>query len=163
MAIKKVDSLDGRTQYADSFVTMFGVAAINADAWVAIDVNDTTDGRGNSVRMADADAAGDEGVQSRGMLCGIAMEATTAAGYLRIQVGGFHASARVDAGVVQGDRLIAGNTAGQARRFQDAAPTPNAAELQAALAFTVAGMALTDVAAGRSDVLLVDAMHLSEH
>ena len=63
MAIYKVDGVDGVNQFPKKFVTLYASEVITKGMLVALDLSDTTNGLGASIRPADvatdATAGGD--------------------------------------------------------------------------------------------------------
>ena len=157
MAIHKVDGVDGVSSFPKKFVTLHGVAAIAKGAWVRIDLDSadaSKNGLGASVEESPADvAAGDP------LVFGVATEAITAAGSIRIQTAGLYGDgttgggALTDAGVSAGDPLCAGDdgTAGQIDKYEAGTHT-NA---------NICGVAITaddagDYGANEATVMIVD-------
>ncbi|MBM4393383.1 MAG: hypothetical protein FJ090_19855 [Deltaproteobacteria bacterium] len=86
------------------------VTAADAISWYPSDTTNQASLAGFSFRRAISSNA--DAVQG---ICGIAMETTTAAGFVNVQIAGKYASANVDSGaaVVIGDALQVGGTAGR--------------------------------------------------
>ena len=120
MAIHKIDGVDAVdggsaiNSFPKKFVTLHGVAAIAKGAWVRIDLDSSDaskNGLGASVEESPAaTTAGDP------LVFGVATEAITAAGLIRIQTAGLYGDgtagggALTDGGVNAGDPLCAGRT-----------------------------------------------------
>ena len=163
MAIHKidgVDAVDGGSQissFPKKFVTLHGVAAIAKGAWVRIDLDSSDaskNGLGASVEESPAaTAAGDP------LVFGVATEAITAAGEIKIQTAGLYGDgttgggALTDGGVAAGAPLCAGDdgTTGQIDTYEAGTHT-NA---------NICGVALTadgagDYGANEATVMIVD-------
>ena len=163
MAIHKIDGVDAVdggsaiNSFPKKFVTLHGVAAIAKGAWVRIDLDSSDaskNGLGASVEESPAaTTAGDP------LVFGVATEAITAAGLIRIQTAGLYGDgtagggALTDGGVNAGDPLCAGDdgSAGQIDTYESNVHT-NA---------NICGVALTADGAGsyganEATVIIVD-------
>jgi len=128
MAIHKIDGVDGVNHFPKKFVTLYGTAAIAKGDWVLIDVSDSTNGLGASVKKTTGGtAAGEPGV------FGVATEAITAAGNIKIQTAGKYGDetlgggANVHTDAAAGKGLGAGNGGGAGTvNLMDAAVTDSA-------------------------------------
>ena len=139
MAIHKIDGVDGVNHFPKKFVRLHGTAAIAKGDWVMLDVSDSTNGLGASVKKTTGGvAAGDPAF-------GIAIEAITAAGVVTIQTAGKYGDntagggANVHTDAAAGLMLAAGNGGG-----------PGTANLMdsAITAANVCGIALDAAGAG---------------
>ena len=112
MAIHKVDGVDGVNNFPKKFVTLYGTAAITKGDWVVIDLSDTTNGRGASVKKFAAGSSLDP------TAFGVATETISAAGNITIQTAGLCTFALLTTGVSPGEPLVCdGATAGAASLF----------------------------------------------
>jgi len=109
MAIHKIDGVDGVNNFPKKFVTLYCSAPITKGDWVVIDLANTENGRGGSVKKFAAGSALDA------TTFGIATETKTAAGNLTIQTAGLCDFALMTASVAAGAALVCdGATAGAA-------------------------------------------------
>ena len=109
MAIHKIDGVDGVNNFPKKFVTLYCSAAITKGDWVVIDISDTTNGRGGSVKKF----AGGSSLDATAF--GVATETKTAAGNLKIQTAGLCDFALMTGSVASGSALACdGATAGAA-------------------------------------------------
>ena len=104
MAIHKIDGVDGTNHFPKKFVTLYTAStSIAKGQFVAIDLADTTNGLGASVKLCPAGAASNQA----GDLCfGVATETIDAAGNITIQTAGKFENAYVVNGVEAGDALV---------------------------------------------------------
>lgn len=118
----KIDGVDSVTSgLPKKVVTLYGTAAITAGDSVMIDTASTTYGLGASVEKSDVSN------QEEGLVCGIAIETISAAGFIQIQTAGKYSSANVAASVEAGDPLVASGTAGRLQDIETAVGTAVAA------------------------------------
>lgn len=95
------------------FVRMYGGAAIVKGHCVGIDPDESTHGLGNTVIKADSDVTATGAAR---YAVGVAAETITAAGFIKIQVGGYCSYAKLNSGsgdALNGQLLVASDTAGQ--------------------------------------------------
>lgn len=113
MAIHKVDGVDGDANFPKKFVTLYASEAITKGMLVALDLSDTTNGAGASIRPADVatDATAGGG---QPIVLGIATETVAAAKYCKVQTAGKFVDATVHTDTVIGDSLYASIVAGTA-------------------------------------------------
>ena len=115
MAIHKIDGVDGVNNFPKKFVTLYcSDSSISKGQWVALDVSNTENGLGGSVKLAPVGGASN---QSGAMCFGIATETLSAAGNLVVQTAGKFEDAYVVNNIAAGDHLIGplnGATAGSA-------------------------------------------------
>ena len=162
MAIHKIDGVDGVNNFPKKFVTLQCSGTVTKGDWVAIDLDDTTNGLGATCEKATA-ALPD-------LMFGVATSTLTAAGELRVQVAGLYGDdttgggATVHADTAAGDFLVADiATAGQAVPVDnDVAVAGNSqANIKAVLKCARVGVALRDdgtgdYAAGETTVMIID-------
>ena len=110
MAIHKVDGVDGVNHFPKKFVTLYASEAITKGNWVGIDLSDTTNGLGGSVRPLDYD----DGLSGTTLPLGVATETVAAAANVTIQTAGKYENATVASTVAAGDKLFATTTTGSA-------------------------------------------------
>ena len=115
MAIHKIDGVDAVdggsaiNSFPKKFVTLHGTAAITKGDWVVIDLANTENGRGASVKKF----AGGGSLDATTF--GVATETISAAGVIRIQTAGLCEFALLTASVAAGAALACdGSTAGAA-------------------------------------------------
>lgn len=113
MAIHKVDGVDGTNHFPKKFVRLYASEAITKGMLVALDLSDTTNGLGSSIRPADVatDAAAGGG---QPIVVGIATETVSAAEYCKVQTAGKFVDATVHTSTAAGDSLYASIVAGTA-------------------------------------------------
>lgn len=111
MAIHKVDGVDGVNQFPKKFVTLYASEVITKGMLVALDLSDTTNGLGASIRPADVatDASAGGG---QPIVLGIATETVAAAKYCKVQTAGKFTDATVHTSTAAGDSLYASIVAG---------------------------------------------------
>ena len=162
MAIHKIDQVDGVNHFPKKFVTLQCSGAVTKGDWVAIDLDDTTNGLGASCEKSTT-ALPD-------LVFGVATETLTAAGELRVQVAGLYGDdtqgggCTVHGDTVAGDFLVADQgTAGQAVPVDnDVAVAGNShAQIKTALKAARLGVALRDDGTGDYDtgettVMIID-------
>lgn len=151
MSINKADSLDGKANEHNGFRTMYATAAVTAGNFVAINVTDTENGRGYSVRHSTVTGL------EEGAICGVATETLTAAGYVRVQTRGKYVNANLTTGVLAGELLIASSSAGRAIESNTLSGNTNTD-----YDYLVIGMALENEASNVGDVMLFDPFNLAQ-
>ena len=116
MAIHKidgVDAVDGGSQinnFPKKFVTLYAAAAVTKGDWVEIDIADTTNGRGASVKTTVAGSVR--------QAFGVATETVAAGNNVKIQTAGLNTAVKMVVSVAAGAALICdGGTAGAASAF----------------------------------------------
>ena len=110
MAIHKIDGVDGTNNFPKKFVTLYCTStSITKGDWVVLDLADTTNGRGASVKKS--------GAALDPTAFGVATETLTAAGNLVVQTAGLCTFALLDTGVSPGEPLVCDNVAGAASLF----------------------------------------------
>ena len=107
MAIHKIDGVDGDNNFPKKFVTLYCTGAVTKGDWVVIDLADTTNGRGASVKQY-------AGSSLDATAFGIATETKTAAGNLVVQTAGLCDFANMTGSVAAGAALACDTTAGKA-------------------------------------------------
>jgi hypothetical protein len=150
MAIHKIDGGPGgeNNHFPKKFVTLYASEAITAGDFVGIDLSDTTNGLGASVRPLDLD----DGLSGGTLPLGVATHTAAAGDDVDIQTAGKYENANVAATVAAGDKLFATTVTGRAADQASAI-----ADLQIAI---VAGTtATTNIAVANSqtqdDILFV--------
>tara|TARA_R100000458_G_scaffold56900_1_gene62343 strand:+ start:1337 stop:2002 length:666 start_codon:yes stop_codon:yes gene_type:complete len=113
MAIHKVDGVDGVNNFPKKFVTLYASEAITKGDLVALDLSDSTNGVGASIRPADVatDATAGGG---QPIALGFATEGVAAGAYCKVQTAGKFTDANVHSDTVAGDSLYASIFAGRA-------------------------------------------------
>ena len=113
MAIHKVDGVDGVNNFPKKFVVLYASEAITVGTLVALDLTDTTNGAGASIRPADVatDATAGGG---QPIALGFATETVAAGKNCKVQTAGKFANALVHASTAIGDSLYASIVAGSA-------------------------------------------------
>jgi hypothetical protein len=113
MAIHKVDGVDGVNNFPKKFVTLYASEAITVGTLVALDLTDTTNGAGASIRPADVatDATAGGG---QPIALGFATETVAAGKNCKVQTAGQFANALVHSSTAIGDSLYASIVAGSA-------------------------------------------------
>lgn len=107
MAIHKVDGVDGVNHFPKKFVRLYAAAIVTKGDWVEIDIADTTNGRGASVKTTVA--------SSLRQAFGVATETVAAGSYVTIQTAGLNTAVKMVASVAAGAALSCdGSTAGAA-------------------------------------------------
>lgn len=91
--------------------------AISLGDSISIDIDDTTNGLGNSATESDPATDTEDANTAVGLLS-VAVAANSVGQMLSIQTGGYFASANVEATVKKGDLLMPGSTKGRLARFQ---------------------------------------------
>ena len=109
MAIHKIDGVDGTNNFPKKFVTLYCTGAVTKGDWVVLDLSDTTNGRGASVKKS--------GTSLDPTAFGVATETKTAAGNLVVQTAGLCTFALLTSGVSPGEPLVCDTTAGAASLF----------------------------------------------
>ena len=110
MAIHKIDGYDGTDNFPKKFVTLYASEACTAGDWVGIDLSDTTNGLGGSVRPLDVD----DGLSGSTLPLGIATETVALATNVKVQTAGKYVDANVASTVAAGDKVFATTTTGRA-------------------------------------------------
>jgi hypothetical protein len=152
MAIHKVDGVDGDANFPKKFVRLYAAAAVAKGDWVMIDVADTTNGLGASVKKTTGGtAAGDPAF-------GIAVAAISAGTVGTIQTAGKYGDetagggANVHTDAAAGKYLAAGNGGGAGTaNLMDSAITEGSV---CGLALNAAGAG--DYGANECTVIIVD-------
>ena len=113
MAIHKIDQVDGVNHFPKKFVTLRASEAITKGDLVALDLSDSTNGLGASIRPADVatDATAGGG---HPIALGFATETAAAGAECKVQTAGKFVDANVHADTVAGDCLYASIVAGRA-------------------------------------------------
>ena len=162
MAIHKIDGVDGTNHFPRKFVTLHCSGAVTKGDWVAIDLDDSTNGLGASVEKATTALPQ--------LVFGVATETLTAAGELVVQVAGKYGTvesgggAEVATSVAAGDFLVASTAAAGTAVEADSATAVagnSQANIQAALKLARIGVALAasgggDYDAGETGVIIID-------
>ena len=121
MAVHKIDGGPGgeNDHFPKKFVSLYASEACTAGDWVGIDLSDTTNGLGGSVRPLDMD----DGLSGGTLLLGVATATVAAAANVQVQTAGKYENANVAASVAAGDKLfsttVTGRVADQAAAFAD--------------------------------------------
>ncbi|MAH48911.1 hypothetical protein CMI37_23995 [Candidatus Pacearchaeota archaeon] len=110
MAIHKVDGVDGVNHFPKKFVTLYASEAITAGDWVGIDLSDTTNGLGGSVRPLDFD----DGLSGTTLPLGVAIQTVATDLSVMVQTAGKYENSNVAATVAAGDKLYATTVTGRA-------------------------------------------------
>ena len=113
MAIHKVDGVDGDANFPKKFVTLRASEAITKGDLVALDLSDSTNGLGASIRPADVTTDASAG-GSNPIALGFATETAAAGVECKVQTAGKFVDANVHANTVAGDCLYASVVAGRA-------------------------------------------------
>ena len=119
MAIYKQDGYNG--SFTDSSVSeqLYCTEAVTAGQWIAIHWNDLTNPgaiQGESYRIADSD-------EETYDVVGVALQTTTAAGFVQVQVRGVCPTANIaDAASTIGQKLAISSTAGRAEAYSGTNP-----------------------------------------
>ncbi len=113
MAIHKVDGVDGTGHFPKKFVRLYASEAITKGDLVAIDLGDTTNGLGSSIRPADVTTDATAG-GGQPIVLGFATETAALGAYCRVQTAGKFVDANVHADTAAGDALYASIVAGRA-------------------------------------------------
>jgi hypothetical protein len=113
MAIHKVDGVDGVNNFPRKFVTLYASEAVTKGDLVALDLSNSTNGVGASIRPADVatDATAGGG---QPIALGFATEAAAVGAYCKVQTAGKFTDANVHANTVIGDSLYASIVGGRA-------------------------------------------------
>ena len=144
MAIQKADGYvaNGNTGRVGPITAkLWCTEAVTAGQWIALYYSDTTNPAGLagfSFRLADSDNA-----DATYGTVGVALETTTAAGYVQVQIAGYNASAYTVAAVAAGSFLVVDALAGSVDAF--------AAE---GINFRIVGQCLVDTSATRGEVVI---------
>ena len=146
MAIHKVDGVDGVNNFPRKFVTLYASEAVTKGDLVALDLSDSTNGVGASIRPADVatDATAGGG---QPIALGFATEAAAVGAYCKVQTAGKFTDANVHADTVAGDSLYASIVGGRAYPTAEAYAGINIITDQGASATTdivTAGILTTD-------------------
>jgi hypothetical protein len=152
MAVHKVDGVDGVDNFPKKFVRLYAAAAVAKGDWVMIDVADTTNGLGASVKKTTGSVAGGDpafGIAVAAIAAGSVGTIQTAGKYGDETLGG---GANVHTDAAAGLMLAAGDGGG--------AGTANLMD-SAITAANPCGIALNDAAAGdygtnECTVLIID-------
>tara|TARA_Y100000004_G_scaffold78964_1_gene88827 strand:+ start:153 stop:806 length:654 start_codon:yes stop_codon:yes gene_type:complete len=110
MAIHKIDGVDGVNNFPKKFVTLYASEAVTKGDFVGVDLSDTTNGLGASVRPLDVA----DGLSGSTLVLGVATETVSATTNVQIQTAGKFENANVAATVAAGDKLFATTTSGRA-------------------------------------------------
>ncbi len=113
MAIHKVDGVDGDNNFPKKFVTLRASEAITKGDLVALDLSDSTNGLGASIRPADVTTDASAG-GGNPIALGFATETVAAGVECKVQTAGKFVDANVHANTVAGDCLYASVVAGRA-------------------------------------------------
>tara|TARA_R100000306_G_C4342715_1_gene126065 strand:+ start:243 stop:920 length:678 start_codon:yes stop_codon:yes gene_type:complete len=113
MAIHKIDGVDGTNNFPRKFVTLYASEAVTKGMLVALDLSDSTNGVGASIRPADVTTDATAG-GGQPIALGFATEAAAAGGRCKVQTAGRFTDATVHTSTVIGDSLYASIVAGTA-------------------------------------------------
>lgn len=101
----------GTGDYGTQSIRVWCTAAVTAGDWIAIDSNDTTN---PSALEGWSFVTADSGVEGDYDTIGVAMDTTTAAGFVTVQIAGRYDGANVADAVTLGQNLVISTTAGRA-------------------------------------------------
>lgn len=142
----KIDGQNAVSETYAKLVTLYGTdaAGVTAGQVVMLDTADTTNGAGNSVKIADA--------EDSPLVVGVAMETTTAVGAYAVQVAGTTSTTTSDSGGATTIGLLIGSgTGGGNGRVQN-----NAAWSQTAAPFAVCVTAHSGAAVADGAIKIID-------
>jgi len=145
MAIHKIDQVDGVNHFPKKFVTLRASEAITKGDLVALDLSDSTNGLGASIRPADVATDASGGVYP--IALGFATETAAAGAECKVQTAGKFVDANVHSDTVAGDSLYASIVAGRAHPRAEANAGLNisvAAGVSATTNVATAGILLKD-------------------
>lgn len=105
MAIHKADGVDGQNNFVVKKVLLYAAAAVAVGDCVMIDIADTTNGLGNSIKVSDA--------ANSPLAFGVALTAVGASGgYVQVQTSGPCVNLVTANGVIATLKMIGSNVAG---------------------------------------------------
>lgn len=155
------DKFDGNVKYNNRDVELWCTEAVTAGDIICLDLGDTTYGLGKSCKKATSALAP--------LACGVARQTLTAAGWLRVRVRGYYATANVASSggnaVTIGMGISISTTAGRAEKYGGQAPatdTYNTAQMITTLGYSKLGVAAATASANVGAVFLTDPLGLGE-